>query len=130
MAVSGHVHHYNDNFEGWSIFVSSNNPYFRKSLQFAQYLGSALLEQDLIFSTYHSMNIKGERKKMIDSHRGIYNSNNLAILKRVNTPSVLIEAGFIVNRKEEIKISTNMFREKFADLLSKAVKNFCNSINK
>lgn len=123
------VQKYSDTFEGWSIFVSSNNRHYDKSLKFAQYLGSALLDQHLVFSTYHSMNVKGERKKIIDRYRGIYNSTNLAILNNVETPAVLIEAGVIVNRKEETKINTRLFKEVFSNSISKSIEEFCNSDN-
>lgn len=122
----GSMHYYTDDFEGWSIFVSSKNNYLNESITFAQYLGSALLKQDLIFSTHHNMNIKGERKKMIDPKRGIYNYENLAILKGAKTPALLVEAGIIVNRNEETKVSSFNFREKFTKSITESVEKYCN----
>lgn len=102
---------------GFSIFLSKNNPHFTKSLSYAKVLGTALLEQGLYPSLHHTEKIKGENKETVDVRLGIYIDNDLKILNNTNVPSLLLEAGIIVNPKDDIDVRSDVYKSK----ISKAI---------
>ena len=44
-----------------------------------------------------------------------------AVLRGASMPAVLIEVGFLSNRREESKLKTGSFREKLADAVSRSI---------
>lgn len=73
--------------EGFSIFVSSLNAHYAKSLRYAQCLGIALRARRLLPSLHHAEKIAGENRKLIDSQNGIYLFDDLVILKKTEGSS-------------------------------------------
>jgi N-acetylmuramoyl-L-alanine amidase len=92
---------YSDNFFGFSIFVSRKNPKIEKSLHCAQSIGQALKQKGFTKSSHHAEPLLGENREWADEANGIYFYDDLVVLKTANMPAVLVEAGVIVNRKEE-----------------------------
>jgi D-alanyl-D-alanine dipeptidase len=80
----------------------------------------------LHFTTTHEPNNPvGARVPYLDSSRGIYRRDNLVILKHTSMPAVLLEAGVIVNRDEELVVSTPAYQGIIATAVTEAVKKFC-----
>lgn len=118
---------YCDTFEGYGIFVSKKNPYFKKSLSLATSIGKALHNKKFSHSTYHTKNIKGERKKFINSDLGIYQYDNLVVLKG-NIPAILIEMDFIVNRKSLERMGDEEYRNEKTEAIVEGIKRYCKEL--
>jgi len=121
----GRAQNYSDEFSGYSLFVSNRNPRKVESLAFATLLGDELQSRGLQFTAHHAENIKGERKTFLDAKRGIYRYDQLVVLKESMAPAILLEAGVIVNRSEEIEAASPARRKAIADAVVSAVNRFC-----
>ena len=124
----GQLYPYSDIFKGWSLFISNHNSQPKNSFKFASLLANALLKHGLPFSTHHAMAIKGEGRRFVDMDKGIYQFDNLIVLKGVHAPAVLLEAGVIVNRDEETQLSSINRQSAISESVSKAVDEYCSSM--
>ncbi|HHD73220.1 MAG TPA: N-acetylmuramoyl-L-alanine amidase [Epsilonproteobacteria bacterium] len=113
--------HYSDKFSGYSIFVSNKNKQALKSYRFATLLGEQLKSAGFVPTLHHAEEIKGENRKLLDSTNGIYEFNDLVVLKTAAMPAVLLECGVIVNRKEELLLGSSGFRKEMADAILGAI---------
>jgi N-acetylmuramoyl-L-alanine amidase len=120
---NGAVHHYADKFSGYSLFVSRKNPYLAESLKCATTIGSKLQESGFHHSTYHADAIAGESREWADQLNGVYYFDDLIVLKTATQPAVLLEAGVIVNRKEEESLKLNVTQEKIAEAVKTGLSN-------
>lgn len=116
---------YSDRFSGFSIFVSRANPHFTESLAFASALGRALVAEGLRFSRHHAENIPGENRQTLDAAHGVFEFRNLRILKEVDAPAILFEAGVIVNRTEELDLASPARRQLASRAILAAVTEAC-----
>lgn len=107
---------------GFSIFVSKKNKFFEDSFRFAQILGYFLQKEGLKINTYHNLDIEKERKTFLSSKYGVYQYDDLIVLKNAESPAILLEAGVIVNPQEEEFVKSFEFKEKIR-------RAFENSIN-
>ena len=114
-----------DRFSGFSLFISRANVNFADSAIFATLLADQLNSAGLDFTTHHAENIAGERKPLLDPQRGIYEYKNLRVLKDVSMPAVLLEAGIIVNREEELAMLTPQRRQAISDSVALAALQMC-----
>jgi N-acetylmuramoyl-L-alanine amidase len=121
----GSLRNYSDKFSGYSLFVSRDNRDFDKSLTFAQRLGRELNAHGLRFSAHHAEPIDGEGREIIDATAGIYRYDELYVLKFSVAPAVLLEAGIIVNRDDELALSSPEQQDKISGAVLAAVKQFC-----
>lgn len=121
----GHRYLYSDRFRGYSIFVSYENAYLDASRRFANDIADELLAHGMRFTTHHAERIKGESRDLIEPERGVYRYDQLVVLKRTNAPAVLLEAGVIVNRAEELLAGTPAFRKKVSESVVAATARFC-----
>jgi hypothetical protein len=81
----------------------------------------------LHFTTVHELkNPAGARVPWLDSTRGIYRRDNLVVLKQTKMPAVIIEAGVIVNREEELIVSSPIQQTLIATAIAEALRKFCN----
>jgi N-acetylmuramoyl-L-alanine amidase len=103
----GTLYHFSDTFSGYSIFVSYGNPSVADSLDFARFLGTELAARGLHFSAHHSEHIPGEGRQLLNPDLGIYRYDELFVLRNIRAPSVLLEAGVIVNRGEELLLASS-----------------------
>jgi len=100
---------YSDEFEGYSIIISAASPHAKKSATLARALGDEFLANGMVPTLYHALDIPGERRRLLDKNRGIYDIE-FWIVDKAGMPAVLIEAGMIVNREEELKLSDERYR--------------------
>jgi len=120
----GKKNHYSDNFEGYSIFISNKNVEKDDSLKFSKLLGKEFREFGFVPTLHHAEKIKGENRKLLDKKLGIYSFDDLIVLKTASMPAVLIECGVIVNRKEELLISSDEFKEELSNAIIIAILKF------
>ncbi|HZF18651.1 MAG TPA: N-acetylmuramoyl-L-alanine amidase [Burkholderiales bacterium] len=95
---------FNDDHAGFSLFVSRKNPAVKKSVACASAIGEALRAAGFVPSLYHADPIPGENKPFADKRNGVHYYDNLVVLKTARSPAVLLEAGVIVNRDEELRL--------------------------
>jgi N-acetylmuramoyl-L-alanine amidase len=122
---AGQPRRFSDRFSGFSIFVSEANTAFAQSRSFASELGRALTSAGLTFSTHHAENIPGENRKVLDAANGVFAFRNLKVLKDAPAPAVLLEAGLIVNRAEELELASPARRQTVAAAIVGAVTDMC-----
>jgi N-acetylmuramoyl-L-alanine amidase len=123
--VAGVTRQYSDVFSGYSLFVNSRNKFSEPSLQFAELLSNALIESGLKFSLHHAEKVKGENRTLLDRSKGIYQFNDLIVLRQATYPALLLEAGIIVNRTDEAVLASAERQGLVAKALTAAVKEFC-----
>jgi N-acetylmuramoyl-L-alanine amidase len=123
--VRGVTRQYSDVFSGYSLFVNSQTTFSKPSFQFAGLLSNALLESGLKFSLHHAEKIKGENRTLLDPSKGIYQFNDLIVLRQATYPALLFEAGIIVNRTDEAVLASAERQRLVAKALTAAVKEFC-----
>jgi N-acetylmuramoyl-L-alanine amidase len=121
----GESRFYSDRFAGHSLFVSRENPKIAESLAFGHRLGIALKDQGLVYTNHHLENVAGERRKLLDPEAGVYRYDKLFVLMHTKMPAVLVEAGIIVNRDEELLLETPEHRDRFAHAMLVAAIDFC-----
>lgn len=122
---AGESRFYSDRFAGHSLFVSRANPKSAESLAFGHLLGIALKAQGLAYTRHHLEDVAGERRELLDSDAGVYRYDNLIVLTHTKMPAVLLEAGIIVNRTEELLLETPEHRGRIVEAMLAAVNGFC-----
>jgi N-acetylmuramoyl-L-alanine amidase len=124
----GTVYHFSDRFSGYSIFVSYRNRSAADSLDFARLLGTELAARGLHFSAHHSEPISGENRQLLDAKLGIYRYDDLFVLRNITAPSVLLEAGIIVNRQDELLLASSQRQDLVGAAVLAAGDTFCSEI--
>ncbi len=124
---AGVERNYSDKFSGHSLFVSIKNKFYKRSVDFAKLLGRELATAGLQYTPQHAEDIPTARLPLIDAELGVYRYDNLVVLKDVRVPAVLFEAGVIINRKEELVLSTPERRALLARAVTNATLAYCNA---
>jgi N-acetylmuramoyl-L-alanine amidase len=124
-AADGSHQNFSDRFAGYSVFFSRFSPAAAASEQFARALAAAMFATGARPSLHHNEPIAGEGRPLLDSRTGVYQFDELAVLRSSTIPAILLEAGVIVNRLEEQRVSTEMFRRKVAGAIVSAVNTRC-----
>ena len=78
---------------------------------------------------HHSEPIKGENRILLDNGLGIYEFNKMTVLRTAEMPAILVECGIIINRKEELLVSSDEFKKKFARAIEQAIIEFITPSN-
>jgi N-acetylmuramoyl-L-alanine amidase len=118
--------HFSDRFSGYSLFVSKSNPHFGSSLAFARLIGRQMKAGGLHYATQYTMPIMGRyRRDLLDKDVGVYRYDGLVVLSRTRSPAVLLEAGSIINRDEEMEMNSPERRETIVAAVAAAMKQFC-----
>jgi len=123
---NGEPHSYSDRFSGHSLFVSYENQDRRGSLLFGRLLGLALKARDLHYTPHYTEKIMGRRRReLLDAEAGVYRYDQLVVLKHPHMPAVLLEAGSIINREEELLMGTPEHQGVISAAALEAVEKFC-----
>lgn len=124
--VAGEVQHYYDRFPGHSLFISQQNGDHAGSLAYAHLLGMALKARGLTYTPHYTEKYMGHRQReLMDADAGVYRYDQLIVLKETHMPAVLLEAGSIVNRDEELLLATPERQRLVAGAVVEAVDAFC-----
>lgn len=122
----GSERHFSDRWSGHSIFISNDNSDRAGSLQFGNLLGRALKDRGLQYTAHYTEAIMGKRRReLIDAEAGVYRYDELVVLRESRMPAVLLEAGSIVHRDEELQLATPERQSLIAAGVTEAVENFC-----
>jgi N-acetylmuramoyl-L-alanine amidase len=112
---------YSDRNAGFSLFVSRRNVDVAASLRCASAIGAALRTDGFAPSLYHAERIPGESKPFADRDNGVHYYDNLVVLHTARSPAVLLEAGVIVNRDEEVKLASADTRRRMASAVAQGL---------
>jgi N-acetylmuramoyl-L-alanine amidase len=124
----GKKSHFSDRFSGYSVFVSRDNPDFKTSLQFAELVGKEMKAQGLQYAQQYTQAIMGRyQHPLLNKETGVYSYDKLIVLKSTRMPAVLLEAGSIINRDEELKMDSPERRDIISSAVGAAVKEFCDT---
>jgi N-acetylmuramoyl-L-alanine amidase len=119
---------YCDRFKGYSIFVSHENRKRAESYAFATLLGRALKAKSLNYTGHYSQAFMGKwRRDLMDAEVGVYRYDDLIVLRTTQMPAVLLEAGSIINRDEELLLASTDHRLLIATSVASAVDTYCSS---
>jgi N-acetylmuramoyl-L-alanine amidase len=119
---------YSDRFSGYAIFVSNDNADRADSLAFGHSLGEELQKRGLHYTPHYTLPLMGQyRHELVDVEAGVYRYDHLIVLHSTHIPAVLLEAGSIINRQEELELATPERRLLVAEAVTAAVQEFCAS---
>jgi N-acetylmuramoyl-L-alanine amidase len=111
-----------ERFSGFSLFVSRDNPQLQKSLACASAIGGEMRAAGLTPSRYHADPVLGENRPFADEENGVHYFDNLAVGRTAKMPSVLVEAGVIVNAAEEDRLRDPELRGRIAAAIAKGAQ--------
>ena len=122
----GKKQHYNDQYPGHSIFVSLDNPNYQSSLLFATIVGKELKARGMQYTPHYTDAIMGSRRRLlVDPEAGVYRYDQLIVLRQTHVPAVLLEAGSIINRNEELLLAGSERQAVIAAAVGTAVDRYC-----
>jgi N-acetylmuramoyl-L-alanine amidase len=122
----GRKNHFSDRFSGYSVFVSRDNPDFKTSLAFAELVAKEMKAQGLQYAHQYTQAIMGRyQHPLLNKETGVYSYDQLVVLRSTRMPAVLLEAGSIINRDEELKMDSPERRDVIGNAVAAAVKQFC-----
>jgi N-acetylmuramoyl-L-alanine amidase len=122
----GQENHFNDDYPGYALFVSKDNSNYAGSLQFGRLLGLALEAGGLKYTSHYVLPIMGHRQRvLVDAEAGVYRYDQLIVLRETRMPALLLEAGSIVNRAEELELGSKERRALTSTAVVAAVEDFC-----
>jgi N-acetylmuramoyl-L-alanine amidase len=122
----GTRHRFNDQYPGHSIFVSVDNPRYQASLLFAVIMGKEMKARGLAYTPHYTDAIMGSRRRiLVDSDAGVYRYDQLIVLRQTHMPAALLEAGSIVNRRDELVLASPERLKTVAAAIGEAVDKYC-----
>ncbi len=116
---------YADNFSGFSLWIAPDAPAGPQSRELGQALGAALLASGHRPTLHHAEPIPGEDRELLDADVGLYRRDTLAVLRTSTLPTVLVEAGVIVNRADELRLRDPDWQQGFAQALAAGLTAYC-----
>jgi len=123
---AGLKNEFNDDYPGYALFISNDNADPAASLQFGSALGHELESRGLHYTPHYTLALMGHRRRiLVDAENGVYRYDQLIVLRQTKMPAVLLEAGSIVNRQEELELGTVERRSLTSAAIAAAVEKFC-----
>jgi N-acetylmuramoyl-L-alanine amidase len=124
----GKKRHFSDRFGGYSVWVSRDNPDFKTSLAFAELVAKQMKAEGLDYAHQYTQAIMGHyQHPLLNKETGVYGYDELVVLRKTRMPAVLLEAGSIINRDEELKMDSAERRDIVSSGVAAAVKEFCDA---
>ena len=124
----GRMREYTTHARGFSLFVSARNSFFAASKGLAARIGSELRATGKRPSVHHAEPIEGEGRQVIDAMNGVYRFDDLVVLRTAAMPAVLLEAGVIKHRDEELVMRTKAFQADVARSITRALEQVCEGL--
>ncbi len=122
----GQDQHFNDDYPGYALFISNDNGDRAGSLLFGSFLGKELQARGLQYTPHYTLALMGHRRReLLDPLAGVYRYDELIVLRMTRMPALLLEAGSIVNRQEELELGTPDRRARTSAAIVAAVAEFC-----
>src|SRR6266550_2454910 len=106
--------------------AAANNLHFKTSLLFAELVGKEMKAQGLQYAQQYTQAIMGRyQHPLLNKETGVYSYDQLVVLRKTWMAAVLLEAGSIINRDEELKMDSPERRDIISSGVTAAVKEFC-----
>src|SRR5580704_4886191 len=122
----GQDQHFNDDYPGYALFISNDNGDRAGSLLFGSFLGKELQARGLQYTPHYTLALMGHRRReLVDPAAGVYRYDQLIVLRMTRMRALLLEAGSIVNRKEELELGAPDRRGRTSAAIVAAVQDFC-----
>jgi N-acetylmuramoyl-L-alanine amidase len=122
----GSTRPFSDAYKGHSIFISGDNAQSIASLRFGHLLGMQMKARGLQYTTQYTEPLLGNRRRvLVDQQAGVYRFDQLVVLRHTPMPAVLLEAGSIINRDEELLAASPDRQKLIAAAATAAVEEFC-----
>jgi len=122
----GQQRSFSDRFKGFALFISNENANPKGSLEFGHFLGEELQARGLRYTPHYTLPLMGHRRhELLDAEAGVYRYDQLVVLRKTLMPAVLMEAGSIINRDEELELATPERRAATSAAVAAAVEDFC-----
>ena len=122
----GQQRSFSDRFKGYALFISNENGNRKGSLEFGHFLGEELEARGLRYTPHYTLPLMGRRRhELLDAEAGVYRYDQLVVLRKTLMPAVLMEAGSIINRDEELELATPERRAATSAAVAAAVEDFC-----
>jgi N-acetylmuramoyl-L-alanine amidase len=122
----GQENRFNDDYPGYALFISNDNSDRAGSLTFGRLLGKELQARGLQYTPHYILPLMGHRRRvLLDAEAGVYRYDELIVLRMTHMPAVLLEAGSIVNRQEELQLAGPERRALTSAAVVAAVDEFC-----
>ena len=109
-------------FSGFALFVSHANRRAERSLACAGAIGGELELAGFFPSRFHADEVFGEARPFADAAHGVHYDDTLLLAKDAAIPVVMIEAGVISNRQEELRLTHPVLRRRFAEAVALGVR--------
>jgi N-acetylmuramoyl-L-alanine amidase len=88
--------------------------------------GKEMKAQGFDYAKQYSQAIMGRyQRELLNKETGVYRYDELIVLRKTRMAAVLLEAGSIINRDEELKMSSPERRDIISSSVAAAVKEFC-----
>lgn len=113
-------------FSGFSLFVSRDHGHVDGSLACASAIGARMRAAGFTPSRYHADAVLGENRPFADEANGVHYYDNLAVGKTAPMPSVLFEAGVIVNPAEDAKMRDPQVQARIARAVAEGARQCLN----
>lgn len=123
--LQGRVWEYTTHARGFSLFVSARNSFFAASEDLAVRIGSELRATGKRPSVHHGEPIEGEGRQVIDAVHGVYQFDDLLVLRTAAMPAVLLEAGVIKHPDDELVVANAAFQADVAGAIGRALAQVC-----
>jgi N-acetylmuramoyl-L-alanine amidase len=93
---------------------------------FGQLLGEQLKARGLQYTPHYIEKFMGHRQRLlVDAKVGVYRYDQLIVLRTTQMPAVLLEAGSIINRSEELVMNSPERQSLIGAAVTEAVDGFC-----
>lgn len=109
----GQVMQHTEVKRGFGLFVSAANPAPETSLRCASAMGAMLRRAGFVPSDWHA-----RKHRAADVQNGVWYYDNLVVLYRTTLPAVLVEAGVIKHREEEMELLDPVRQARMVDALA------------
>src|SRR6202044_2712613 len=100
----------------------------KTSLSFAEMVAKEMKAQGLQYAHQYTQAIMGKyQHPLLNKETGVYSYDQLVVLRSTRMPAVLLEAGSIINRDEELKMDSPERQDIISNAVATAVKEFCDT---
>jgi N-acetylmuramoyl-L-alanine amidase len=80
----------------------------------------------LQYTPHYTERYMGHRQRLlVDAQAGVYRYDELVVLRDTDMPAVLLEAGSIINREEEVRMGSVERQALISTAVTDAVEAFC-----
>lgn len=123
--VSGKIVQFNDDVEGYTVYFSSDNRLSDISKLVALSIAQSLLDQGVVTAKNHQNVIADQLRRPISQKLNVLDYRKLQVSSTAPIPAVLLEAGFLSNRHDIVRLQAPAYRGKIARAIVDGLRAAC-----